>query len=232
MKHSVAAVFAILFLSVALSGFAAGRYCWESAGTVDGCELFTSAMAGRPYIAAKAVCILPAGADVLGVVLKDIAAYPQWMHDCTQTKVLKVVDDENDVLIFWFRQHIALFSDRDMVLKSKTKSVPEKGQYFVHADSTEELAYNAGKGYVRMPSFHSLFILEWIDRNTTRVTLMIDPDLGEGVPSGPANKTIRITPLKTLKKMEGMAKQKKYLDAAKTSKYAKLVEQFAGAKSR
>jgi len=36
-------------------------------------------------------------------------------------KFLKVVDDENDVFIFWVRQHVTLLTDRDMVIKSRVK---------------------------------------------------------------------------------------------------------------
>ena len=75
-----------------------------------------------------------------------------------------------------------------------------------------------------MPSFNSLFTLDWIDRENTRVTYMIDPDLGKGVPSSIANSVIKKTPYKSLKKMMKMVKMSKYIESARTSKYNKLVE--------
>ena len=229
MKNRIVVLAALFMAATAFGAFASERYQWKDAGVEDGCRIYTSEIAGRSYIAAKAECVFPAGMDVLGVILRDIAGYPQWMHDCTETAVLKTVDDGNDVFIFWFRQRIKIVSDRDMVLKSKTVSVPEKGQYFVYADSTNDTSFDAGKGYVRMPSFHSLFILEWVDRNQTRITLMIDPDLGKGVPAGPANKTIARMPLKTLKNMEKLSKLPVYTQTAKTSKYGRLIEEYAKA---
>jgi hypothetical protein len=163
------------------------------------------------------------------MVLRDIANYPEWMQDCKETKILKVVDDANDVFIFWFRQHITLLTDRDMVIKSKTIMRTEKGQNHIYADATNEVPYDSGKGYVRMPSFSSLFILEWIDREHTRVTFMIDPDLGKGIPIGIANNTIKSTPLKTLKKMMKMVELNKYVEPAKTSKYNKFAEDYVKA---
>ena len=80
-----------------------------------------------------------------------------------------------------------------------------------------------------MPSFSSLFTLEWIDREHTRVTFMIDPDLGKGIPIGIANNTIKSTPLKTLKKMTKMVKLSKYIESAKTSKYNKFAEDYVKA---
>jgi hypothetical protein len=146
------------------------------------------------------------------------------MEDCKETKVLKVVDDENDAFIFWFRQDIPLLTDRDMVLKSKAIIDMKKGQHIIYVDSTDEIPYDSGREYVRMPSFSSVWILEWVDREHTMVTFMIDPDLGGGVPKRITNHTIIKTPYRSLKRMMEEVKKHKYIEAAKTSKYNKLVE--------
>jgi hypothetical protein len=162
--------------------------------------------------------------EIIATLIRDIANYPEWMEDCKETKILKFEDDENDVSIFWFRQHITLFTDRDVILKTKGQNNIEKGQYFISGVQTDEMHYNSGKGYVRMPSLNSLFTLDWIDRENTKVTLLIDPDLGKGVPSSIANSLIKKNPYKSLKKMMKEVKKTKYIDSAKTSKYNKLVE--------
>jgi hypothetical protein len=213
-----------LLLLVAVNCFAADKYQWKFAGTEHNCQIYTSAVPGKDYIAAKTSCVIPARKEVLGVILRDIENYPEWMEDCKETKILKTVDDQNDVFIFWFRQHIPLFTDRDMVLISRLIIDPPKGLDFVYADSTDEIRYDAGKGYVRMPSFSSLWILEWIDREHTMVTFMIDPDLDKGLPKNIANATIKKLPYKSLKRLMKIVKKPKYIEAAKTSKYYKLVE--------
>lgn len=220
-----------MFLMVSTTGFAADKYQWKLVQTEDGCQTYTSVVSGRDYVAAKTVCTIPARIEVLGTILRDIENYPDWMEDCKDTKVLKVVDEKNDVIIFWFRQHITLLTDRDMVLKSKTINDKKSGRILIYADSTNEVSYDTGKGYVRMPSFNSLFTLEWVDREKTRVTFMIDPDLGKGVPSGIANSTITKTPLKSLKKMAAVAKKSKYVESAKTNKYGAMAEETARIKA-
>ena len=107
----------LMLLIVASTSFAADRYQWKLVDTDDGCQTYTSLVAGKDYVAAKTTCVIPARKEVLGVVLREIENYPEWMEDCKETKILKVVDEQNDVLIFWLRQHIQLFTDRDMVLK-------------------------------------------------------------------------------------------------------------------
>jgi len=214
----------LILIFVASNIFAADKHQWKLVDTKDGCEIYTSVVAGKEYIASKTTCVIPARMEIIATLIRDIANYPEWMENCKETKILKFVDDENDVSIFWFRQHITLFTDRDMVLKSKRKTNIEKGQCLIYGDLTNEMSYDSGKGYVRMPSFNSLFTLDWIDREQTRVTLMIDPDIGKGVPSSIANSLIRKTPYKSLKKMMKEVKKSKYIESAKTSKYNKLVE--------
>lgn len=221
----------MVFLLISVTCHAADKYQWKLVENKDGCQTYTSVVAGQDYVAAKATCTIPARIEVLGTILRDIENYPAWMEDCKDTKVLKVADDKNDVIIFWFRQHIRLLTDRDMILKSKTIRDKKSGQVLIYADSTQDISYDTGKGYVRMPSFNSLFTLEWVDREKTRVTFMVDPDIGKGVPLGIANKTITKTPLKSLRKMARMAKEGKYIEAAKTNKYAAQAEETAAIKA-
>jgi hypothetical protein len=214
----------LMILIIASTSFAADRYQWKLVDNIDGCKIYTSAVSGKNYIAAKTTCDIPARIEVVGMVIRDIANYPEWMEDCKETKILKVVDDENDVFIFWVRQHVTLLTDRDMVIRSRVKMNLEKGQDLIYGDLTNEMSYDSGKEYVRMPSFNSLFILDWIDRENTRVTYMVDPDLGKGVPPSVANSVIKKNPYKSLKKMMKEVKKSKYIESAKTSKYNKLVE--------
>jgi len=214
----------LILIIVASNSFAADRYQWKFVDTKDGCQTYTSVVPGKEDIASKTTCVIPARMEIIATLIRDIANYPEWMENCKETKILKFVDDENDVSIFWFRQHITLFTDRDMIIKSKGKSNIEKGQYLIYGDLTNEMSYDSGKGYVRMPSFNSLFTLDWIDREHTMVTLMVDPDIGKGVPSSIANSLIKKTPYKSLKKMMKEVKKSKYIESAKTNKYNKMIE--------
>lgn len=197
------------------------KYQWKLESTDKGCHTYTSTVESKRYIAAKAVCVVPARIDIVGTVLRDIASFPNWMEDCSASKVLRVVDRQRDVFVFWFRQHVPLFSDRDMVLKTETRLRP--GWASIRVYSTDEINYDAGAGYVRMPSFASEFVLEWVDREHTKVAFMIDPDLGDGLPTVISNSIIRDTPLKSLRGMTRMVKQEKYIRSAKGSSYEKAV---------
>jgi hypothetical protein len=199
------------------------KYQWKLEDTEDGCQIYTSKVAGKEYIAAKATCVIPARIEVIGVVIRDIPASVEWMDDVKEAKILQTVDDEKDVFIFWIRQHIPLLTDRDAVLKSEPPEI-RPGFSDIRFGTTKEMTYDADKGYVRMPSLSSEIILEWVDREHTKVTYMNDPDLGKGLPKGMTNSQIKKNPFNSLKGLKKMVKLQKYIDSAKTSKYAKVVE--------
>jgi len=219
----------LMLIIVASTSFAADRYQWKLDSFENDCQIYTSTVPGKEYIASKTTCVIPARMEVVGIILKHIEKYPEWMDDCKETKILKVVDDQNDVVIFWFRQHIALFPDRDMVLKSKVEMNLKNCKDIIYADLTDELKYEAGKGYVRMPSFSSVWTLEWKDREHTVVTFMADPDIGKGVPTGIANHLIKTAGYKSLKRMMKEVKKSEYIEEAKISKYHKFVEEAINA---
>jgi len=222
-KFFVSAALVLFVAVLAGDSQSQAKYQWKLDSTSGGFSTYTSPVAGKEYVAARAVGVIPAKMEEVGMVIRDIPNYNQWMKDCTMTKMLKIVNDQQDVFLFWFQQHVPILTDRDMVLKSNVVLNYRDGWCLIKAFSTNEIAYDSKKGYVRMPSFSCEFFLEWVDRDHTRVTFTIDPDLGKGVPVSIANSTIAGIPSKTLAGMTKMVKLPKYVDSAKTSKYNKMI---------
>lgn len=193
--------------------FAEDRYEWKTAAKEAGCELVTSKVAGKKFIAAKATCTIGARLHDIGGILRDIPAYPRWMSDCTTTTMLEVVDREKDIYVFWYRQHIPVFADRDIVLRSEVahEKVDGKDVYSIIAASTDDATFDARRGFVRMPSFTSEWRLEEIDAEHTRVSFMIDPDLGEGIPPSWTTTRITQTPFKSIQGLIRVLKERQQL---------------------
>lgn len=223
-RNSIIIMAVLFFITVLTTGTRSGvKYDWKFDSNKNGCQIFTSKVPGKDYIAAKCICVVPAKMEVVGMVIRDILNYPAWMSDCTATKMLKIVNDQQDVFLFWFHQHIPILTDRDMLLKSSVILNYPEGWCYIGANSTNEISYDANKGLVRMPSFTSEFLLEWIDRENTRITFMIDPNLGKGIPTSIANSTIKGIPYKSLMGLMKMAKMEKYIESGKTSKYNRMI---------
>lgn len=201
------------------------KYNWVLERTDGACKSYSSVVAGKEYIAAKAVCDVPARIEILGTILHDIEGFPAWMADCEATQVLKVENEEKDTIVFWLHQHIPILKDRDMVLRSTINVDYSKGINVIEARTAEDVKYDSGKNVIRMPSFYAQYRLDWVDREHTRVTYLIDPDLGAGLPTSISNSNIRKIPLRSMQGMMKMAADKKYIEAAKTSKYARWVDE-------
>ncbi len=201
------------------------KYNWELERTDGPCKSYSSSVAGKDYVAAKAVCEVPARIEVIGTILRDIEGFPAWMADCKATTILKVENEDKDTIVFWLHQHVPILKDRDMVLRSTVTVDYAKGINLIEARSTDDIKYDSGKNVFRMPSFYAQYRLEWIDRERTRVTYLIDPDLGPGLPTSISNSNIRKIPLRSMEGMIKAAKEKKYVDAARTGKYARWVEE-------
>jgi hypothetical protein len=202
---------AVALVLTSTLGLAQGRYHWKLAGREAGCEVSTSEVAGKRYVAAKTSCTIDARLHDLGEVLRDIAGYPRWMHDCVTTTMLQVVDREKDTYVFWYRQHIPILADRDMVLRSEVTHEQVEGRdvYSIVATAITEVPYDSGKGYVRMPSFTSEWRLEALDPERTLVTFMIDPDLGAGLPIGLTNGRITQMPFKTIQGLNRVLEERR-----------------------
>jgi hypothetical protein len=52
-KRNFIITLVLMLLTVVSTSFAADRYQWKLVDTKDGCQIYTSPVAGRDYIAAK-----------------------------------------------------------------------------------------------------------------------------------------------------------------------------------
>lgn len=200
------------------------KYQWKFESEEDNCKSYSSSVAGKPFVAAKIVCEMAVRMEVIGTILRDINNYPAWMSGCEATKMLKIEDDAKDSFIFWWHHHIPLLRDRDTVLRVTTAYNLAKGYELIDVYSTEEIKFNPNENIVRMTSAYTPFKLEWIDREHTRVSWMLDLDVGSGVPPFIANGIIKKIPHKSMVGLAKMAMEPKYLDAAKNNKYFKAID--------
>jgi hypothetical protein len=228
-KNLILLAAVIIFAAIITSGIqSAEQYHWRLESIKNACRTYTSPSPGKKYIAAKCECVFPVKMEVIGVVLRDIASYPEWMADCSNTKVLKTVSDIDDIFILWYQQHIPVFTDRDAVLKSgiifsNHRAVAPGAVIYVK--DTKEMEYDAGKGFVRMPSLDIVFTIDWVSRDFTRVSFMVDPDVGPGLPKDIANSTIKNTAYKTMMGMFKQVRKSKYTEIAKTITLHRMVEE-------
>lgn len=201
------------------------KYQWKLESTSDKCKSYSSEVAGKPFVAAKIVCELPIRMEVIGMVLRDIESYPKWMSGCEATRMVKIEDKANDTFVFWWQHNIPVLQDRDTVLRVTTYFNLAKGYELVDVRSTNDITYSPDNRLVRMPSAMTPFKLEWIDREHTRVSWMLDLNIGDGVPPSVANSMIKKIPAKSMEGLVKMAAEKKYTEGARLTRYGQAVEE-------
>jgi len=201
------------------------KYNWKFDRETDGCQIFTSEVPNQRFIASKCVSIINARIDEIGVVLRDIQNFPAWIPDCIMSRILMTLNDEKDIIIFYLQQKIPILANRDMVLKTNVVLNYDKGHAYIGVDQTGNVNYPSPDGFIRMEGFNCSWFLEYIDREHTRATYIINPNLGGKVPGAFANHRIKELSYKTMLGMKRIVKEPKYIEAAKTSKYRKLLDE-------
>jgi hypothetical protein len=227
MKKKMVFVSALCFYATLFLSHSSGaeqKLNWKLVKSDGVYQTYTSEQPGSRFIASRCVTIMNARMDEIGMVLRDFANFSTWLQDCSTSKLLKTVDDEKDIFIFYLIQDVPILPDRDMVLKSNVVLNYQKGWCFVGVKSTNDFTYPTPKGMVRM-LFDGSFLLEYIDKDHTRVTYTIVPDLGGRVPGMMANPIIKDLPRKSLMKMKVRVAMPQYIESAKKSKYRKMIDE-------
>lgn len=180
------------------------------------------------YLETRAETVIDAPIEVLLEVLKDIPAYPQWMHKCKQAIPLEREGEVKRVL--YFAQGVPLGSpDRDAMIEAITVEDWDKGASVTNLHSIDNYAYQRPKKEndrkrQRMIEFSGIWDLQMIDRNRTKVIYTAYTNPGGFAPKFIVDGVIRKVSFRSLKGMIPKAKEQKYIEAAEKSETKKKIE--------
>jgi hypothetical protein len=79
-------------------------------------------------------------------------------------------------------------------------------------------------GFVRMTEMKGYYILDYIDREHTKVSYIVKANPGGSLPSSIVNSSSQDIPFETLKGIKRCATQKRYIDAAAKSEEKNKIE--------
>lgn len=170
----------------------------------------------------KGITIIDARIEVLGIVLKDIPSFPLWMSDCQKSYILEQ-NGKND-FIFHFVQTLPWpVKNRDMVLQARSTIDWKAGYFQVDFHSVDDGRIPTSDDYIRMKVV-GCFLLEYIEREKTQVTYIIQADPSGFMPAVVANLISRKIPYETLLRMREMVKYNRYRKWADESEEKKDLE--------
>lgn len=199
-------------------------YRWELISSDEGCFLYKSSVQDHKFNAYKCKAILKSRMETICCILRDIPNYNKWMYKIIESQVLKTLDETKNAFIFYILQSVPIYSDRDVVLISESGNMVKDNKTHIRFWSTEEFDHPHKDGVVRMDKMIGQWTLEWIDREHTAVTYMVDIDIAGNVIAWLGNSELKNVPLNTIKGLEKISRSKKYIQIAEKSKYRKNIE--------
>lgn len=201
---------------------------WKQYKSEDGIIGYERSVQRSKYLETRAETVIDAPIEVLLEVLKDIPAYPQWMHKCKEAIPLEQEGELKRVL--YFAQGVPLGSpDRDAVIEAITVENLDKGSCVTTLHSIENHSFQRpqkknGRKRQWMIEFSGIWDLQLIDRNRTKVIYTAYTNPGGFAPKMVVDGVIRKVSFQSLQGMIPMAKEQKYIEAAAKGDIKKRVD--------
>ncbi|HOS38926.1 MAG TPA: START domain-containing protein [Spirochaetota bacterium] len=195
---------------------AAPALCWTTELNTNGIRVYSRQPAKFPFKEYRGIVVIDAKLEVLGEVLRDPAAFPQWMANCTSASIVTKIDRNNMTLRIVLSMP-APVSDRDIVVEAKTVYDLATARGIVKLRALADSSVPADTRFVRITTFAGQYLLEYIGREKTRVVYTLRTDPRVGMPAFVVNSYVKDYAYKTLDGMRRMAAMGKYVAAGAVS---------------
>lgn len=197
---------------------------WQTIRNEDGIWLYSREVEGSDIVEFKAETTINARIEVIGEVLRDVEANPEWVADCSFSEIISKKDANN--FTFYLVQDLPWpADDRDVVLNTKTAIDYASGSIDVYLNAVNT-NQKKNDDYVRMKNVSASYKLQYTDRQHTKVIYRIYADPGGNLAASLVNSFSAALPIETLLGLRRMVKKDKYIQAANKSEDKKIIEEL------
>jgi hypothetical protein len=119
--------------------------------------------------------------EVLAAVLLDVPAYPEWMKQLRESRVVER-RSEDDYLLYNYYNLPWPFADRDIYLRIKVERDIPRGRAFAFITREEAPGRPPRPGVVRIPRMEGILRLDFVDRETSQGSFTEWFDMGGDIP--------------------------------------------------
>lgn len=172
----------------------------------------------------KAVGFVEAPMDVVGEVILDVAAYPRWMADVKEARIVKDVDRHTKVVHCRLKLPWPL-TDRDFVVANKTAIEVDKARCRIDFSAVDDRSIRPARKVVRMKELTGGYLLEHMGQDRTLVTFSQKAHPGGNLAPTIANVNIQHYPHRNLQGLRKMARQEVYHRRAAVSEDRALIDE-------
>ena len=204
----------ILFITISGPLFSDAE--WKFLKEKSGIKLYSGDHENSGIKIFKGTGIIDCSIKVIYQVLKHPPAYEEFLHNCIESRLIKKFNEFDQIALNVTNMPWPV-KDREMLVRSSVAFDYQKGIFTLSLKGLPVEEYKnylpVTPGRAPMKSVLSVFILEVIGREKTRVTYMIHADPG-GIPPGLVNLSSANYPYHTLIGLRKIVQKEEYVDAA------------------
>ncbi|HNR88010.1 MAG TPA: START domain-containing protein [Spirochaetota bacterium] len=197
---------------------------WKVVKQSDGITISTRPVEGSPVDEFRGVTTINARIEVIGEVLRDVPANVEWMADCKEARVISRKDKDN-LVIYFVQGAPGPVSNRDFIVRVNTTKNYDKGVVIVNLKAIAEPLVPVNPKYIRITDLTGQYILQYIDRERTKVIYTVRANPGGSLPTWIANYASKDTPFKTLAGLRRQSAKAKYVELGNNSEDKKKIEE-------
>ncbi|MCL1911791.1 MAG: START domain-containing protein [Leptospirales bacterium] len=217
MRIKKISLFVLLIFSALILPSAAESQ-WERVKNSNAIEVFVKPVSGSTIKEFKAVTEIQSSISSVIALLDDTNSYTQWMHRCTEAKLLYKKNDFERIT-YNVASSPWPVDDRDMAVKSVISQNKETAVVTIKLTGLPEYIPAKPKK-VRMVKLNGYWLLEPLGSGRLRVTYRLHSEPGGSVPETLVNSSLVDIPYNTLYNLKRMVNQSPY----KGARYDAIIE--------
>jgi hypothetical protein len=196
----------LIVVSITLASQAQGE--WKLKKEKDGITVYTRPSKGQAFDEFKATTTLDFSIATFVNVVRDVEAYPEWITDLSNTRMLVKKGDTAQIYYSVLKVPFP-FGNRDVVYYNKF--VPDNANHQIIISIEDLPDYIEKKeGLVRMPYGKGKWEAKSVGENQISVTLQMQVNPGGNLPAWLVNRFVADSPYQTLKNLKSFGKKEKY----------------------
>ncbi len=222
MKGIYGVLAVVLWATVLNISYAAAAGEWAQVKNSGAIKVYERSVPGTDLMEYMAVTAIDEKMEVLGEILRDVPAYPNWIADCTVARIEKRYD--RNTMAIYLALKPPIIQERDVALKDKTVYEWDKGRAAIFFAATGKINVPVKKGCIRVTMMNGIFDMEFLGRNRTKFIYKLLVDPAGSIPKKVAYAVMKSYPYETLKNLRAMVPNSKYSDAARGTDEERAIE--------
>jgi hypothetical protein len=207
MKHCYILLTLLSFSVVSLQ---AQSENWKLRTNKNGVKVYTQKVTGSSFEAFRGVMELECSIGSAVAVIRDIAAYPQWVYMTDTAMVLKTEGNVN--YLYSVSKAPWPVSKRDVVYMSRMVQNPDTKEVIITLASVPDY-FPLKPGMVRIPEASGFWQFTPMRSGNITVTYQVHSETGGSIPSWLSNMAATEAPYNILQNLRERVKLEKYRDA-------------------